>query len=235
MSMGFSTFSNPSSFVTSSSGTGTGTGTTSSSEWNLGPNLVIASTGVSTRFSSIWSELSLYQISRSSARHYHEVGGRLFVEEPEGSSDLPPPSPQPRIMDLSDLSSALPPSIQHPHHPQFAQHSDREYDYPKPHFAGLPHDLSLPPLPNPTFQSQTTGFRPPYRKKYSSGDVIMWSSCRDGESSGEIEAIGPDGNRDGVSRGAMTHVSSSTSPSDIKVLISNSCRRSLRVCVSPLS
>ena len=49
---------------------------------------------------------------------------------------------------------------------------------------------------------RTTGFRPPVRKKYSSGDVVMWSSCRDGENAGEVQAIG-----EVVSRGAMTYVS----------------------------
>jgi len=54
--------------------------------------------------------------------------------------------------------------------------------------------------PAPPSVIRTTGFRPPIRKKYSSGDVVMWSSCRDGEDSGEVKLIG-----DNRSRGAMTH------------------------------
>lgn len=50
-----------------------------------------------------------------------------------------------------------------------------------------------------TAKSLTYGHRPAVRRKYSSGNVVMWASCRDGEASGEVYVW-----REQKNRGAMT-------------------------------
>ena len=55
--------------------------------------------------------------------------------------------------------------------------------------------------PASTSAMPVRGPRPPIRKKFSSGRVVMWSACRDGEEAGELIPL--PGSRP---RGAMTYV-----------------------------
>jgi hypothetical protein len=114
-----------------------------------------------------------------------------FFDRRSQSSPSGSPSPSPA------------PHSTHPQHHLQTGPSGLTYDPTPIPMPGMEQtQLLRPSNSNPVYDGSTTNPRPPVQRKYSSGNVVMWSACRDNEKCGEVRLFAT-----GQVRGGMTHVS----------------------------